>query len=253
MTASPDSAPGISSLAALLADAGRMTMLWALMDGSARPAGELALVAGLSPSSASGHLARLVDGGVLAQEARGRHRYFRIATPETAAAIEALASAVLATRELRPRLVPVSRATPIPLRHARTCYDHLAGEIAVDLFARMHDRRWIRVDGTDGLTALGVDLTQAHARRRRLVCTCPDWSERKPHLGGALGAALLSTCLDAKWLEPTREARALRVTLDFPIRRSSRVSTASVPISASRLAISRSNSFRVPPQRLRHR
>ncbi|VVE69407.1 transcriptional regulator [Pandoraea captiosa] len=214
-------APGISSLAALLADPGRMTMLWALMDGSARPAGELALVAGLSPSSASGHLARLVDGGVLAQEARGRHRYFRIATPETAAAIEALASAVLATRELQPRPVPVSRSTPIPLRHARTCYDHLAGEIAVDVFARMLDRRWIRIDGSDvtltdagsdGLTALGVDLTSARARRRRFACTCPDWSERKPHLGGALGAALLSTCLDAKWLEPTREARALRVT-----------------------------------------
>ncbi|ODP35200.1 helix-turn-helix transcriptional regulator [Pandoraea sp. ISTKB] len=216
-----DPTPGVSSLAALLADAGRMTMLWALMDGSARPAGELALVAGLSPSSASGHLARLVDGGVLAQESRGRHRYFRIATPETAAAIEALASAVLATRELRPRAVPVSRATPVPLRHARTCYDHLAGEIAVDLFSRMHDSRWIRIDGSDvaltdegvgGLTALGVDLDTARARRRRFACTCPDWSERKPHLGGALGAALLNTCLNAKWLEPTREARALRVT-----------------------------------------
>jgi len=198
-----------------------MTMLWALMDGSARPAGELALVAGLSPSSASGHLARLVDGGVLAQEARGRHRYFRIATPEAATAIEALASAALATRELRPRPVPVSRATPPPLRHARTCYDHLAGEVAVDLFARMRERRWLRIDGSDvaltdsgvnGLTALGVDLTTARARRRRFACTCPDWSERKPHLGGALGAALLTTCLHAKWLEPTREPRALRVT-----------------------------------------
>lgn len=216
-----DHAPGVSSLAALLADAGRMTMLWALMDGSARPAGELALVAGLSPSSASGHLARLVDGGVLAQEACGRHRYFRIATPEAAAAIEALASAVLATRELRPRAVPVSRATPVPLRHARTCYDHLAGEIAVALFERMRAHRWLRIDGSDvaltdagaaGLTALGVDVTSARARRRRFACTCPDWSERKPHLGGALGAALLGTCLQAKWLEPTREPRVLRVT-----------------------------------------
>ncbi|AHB07046.1 ArsR/SmtB family transcription factor [Pandoraea pnomenusa] len=216
-----DHAPGVSSLAALLADAGRMTMLWALMDGSARPAGELALVAGLSPSSASGHLARLVDGGVLAQESRGRHRYFRIATPEAAAAIEALASAVLATQELRPRPVPANRVTPVPLRHARTCYDHLAGEVAVELFARMQARQWIRVDGSDvaltdagmrGMTALGVDLSQAHTRRRRFACTCPDWSERKPHLGGALGAALLGKCLEAKWLEPTRVARALRVT-----------------------------------------
>ncbi|AJC21433.1 ArsR/SmtB family transcription factor [Pandoraea pulmonicola] len=216
-----DHAPSVSSLAALLADAGRMTMLWALMDGSARPAGELALVAGLSPSSASGHLARLVDGGVLAQEARGRHRYFRIATPEAAAAIEALASAVLATQQARPRPVPVSRATPVPLRHARTCYDHMAGEIAVDLFDRMHTRRWIRIDGSDvvltdaganGLAALGVDLDMTRARRRRFACTCPDWSERKPHLGGALGAALLHTCLHAKWLEPASEPRALRVT-----------------------------------------
>lgn len=221
MDVARDHAPSVSSLAALLADAGRMTMLWALMDGSARPAGELALAAGLSPSSASAHLARLVDGGVLAQEARGRHRYFRIATPETAAAIEALASAVLATQQVRPRPAPVSRATPAPLRHARTCYDHMAGEIAVELFARMRAHRWIRVDGSDvvltdagtsGFAALGVDLDTARARRRRFACTCPDWSERKPHLGGALGAALLSACLEAKWLEPASEPRALRVT-----------------------------------------
>lgn len=217
-------APGVSSLAALLADAGRMTMLWALMDGSARPAGELALIASLSASSASGHLARLVDGGVLAQEARGRHRYYRIATPETAAAIEALASAVQATRVQQARPVPVNRATPLPLRHARTCYDHLAGEVAVALFARMHERGWLLVDGSDGsdvvvtsdgqsgLTALGVDLVQAQGRRRRFACTCPDWSERKPHLGGALGAALLHVCLTQRWLEPASEPRALRVT-----------------------------------------
>lgn len=214
-------APGVSSLAALLADAGRMSMLWALMDGSARPAGELALLAGLSPSSASGHLTKLVEGGVLTQEAQGRHRYYRIAAPETAAAIEALANAALVTQDRKTRAVPLSRGTPLPLRHARTCYDHLAGELAVDVFARMHARRWLRIDGTEvhltdagttGLAALGVDVDAARERRRRFACTCLDWSERKPHLGGALGAALLVRALDARWVEPTQQARALRVT-----------------------------------------
>ncbi|MFJ5383240.1 ArsR/SmtB family transcription factor [Cupriavidus sp. CER94] len=214
-------APGISQLAGLLADPGRAAMLWALMDGSARPAGELALIAGLSASSTSGHLARLSEGGLLAVESRGRNRYYRLAAPEIGVAIEALATASLVSQPPRMRTVPVSRGTPPALRQARTCYDHLAGELAVGLFERMSQAGWLAVDGTridltgDGSQAmaqLGIDLVATRRKRRQFACTCPDWSERKPHLGGALGAALLETMLEKGWIEPTQASRALRVT-----------------------------------------
>lgn len=214
-------APGISQLAGLLADPGRAAMLWALMDGSARPAGELALIAGLSASSTSGHLARLSEGGLLAVESRGRNRYYRLAAPEIGVAIEALATASLVSQPPRVRALPVSRTTPPALRQARTCYDHLAGELAVGLFDRMWQAGWLAVDGTrvdltgDGVHAiarLGVDLDATRRKRRQFACTCPDWSERKPHLGGALGAALLDVMLEKGWIEPTQASRALRVT-----------------------------------------
>ncbi len=189
--------PGFSSLAALLADPGRAQMIWALMDGSARPASELALLAGVSPSSASGHLGRLVEGGVLSLEARGRNRFYRLAGPEVGQAVEALASASLALQPQR-RSLPPSHGTPSALREARTCYDHLAGELAVGVFARMLDAGWIEQEGRTlrlsatgeaGLARLGIDLAEVRRRRRQFACACPDWSERKPHLGGALGAA----------------------------------------------------------------
>ncbi|MGO4325816.1 ArsR/SmtB family transcription factor [Cupriavidus sp. 2TAF22] len=214
-------APSISQLAGLLADPGRAAMLWALMDGSARPAGELAAIAGLSASSTSGHLARLSEGGLLAVQTRGRNRYYRLATPEIGVAIEALASASLASRPTRARAVPTSRTAPAALRQARTCYDHLAGELAVALFERMARASWIAVagnaveltaSGTQGMAQLGIDLEMARRKRRQFACTCPDWSERKPHLGGALGAALLQSLMDQRWIEPTSASRALRVT-----------------------------------------
>lgn len=214
-------APGISHLAGLLADPGRAAMLWALMDGSARPAGELALIAGLSASSTSGHLNRLSEGGLLAVESRGRNRYYRLSTPEIGVAIEALASASLASQPPRMRAVPVSRAAPPALRQARTCYDHMAGELAVGVFDRMRQSGWIVVDGTavdltadgtDAMGGLGIDLGDARRKRRQFACTCPDWSERKPHLGGALGAAMLQRMLAQGWIETTATSRALRVT-----------------------------------------
>lgn len=214
-------APGISQLAGLLADPGRAAMLWALMDGSARPAGELAMIAGLSASSTSGHLARMSEGGLLAVETRGRNRYYRLATPEIGVAIEALASASLASQPPRVRVVPVSRTAPPALRQARTCYDHLAGELAVGLFERMSDAGWLIVSGSavdlsapgaEAMGQLGIDLGATRRKRRQFACTCPDWSERKPHLGGALGAALLDSLLARGWIERTDTSRALRVT-----------------------------------------
>ncbi len=191
--------PGLSRLGALLADPGRAAMLWALMDGSARPAGELGTLAGLSPSAGSAHLARLTDGGLLALEVRGRHRYYRLASPEVAASIEALAH--LAQTAAAQRTAPVvARTVPGELRHARTCYDHLAGALAVRVYERLLARDW------------RIDVAAQRRRRRHFACTCLDWSERRAHLAGALGAALLDAMLAGRWIEPAGKPRVLRVT-----------------------------------------
>jgi len=218
--------PGLSRIGALLADPGRAAMLWLLMDGTARPAGELTMIAGLSPSAASGHLARLTEGGLLALEVSGRHRYYRIATPDVAAAIEALANLAHASAPLRsPERAP--SAVPLDMRYARTCYDHLAGELAVRIFDRMLGRNWLSAgprqeegpaaldatpEGAEAFALLGIDLKAQRARRRRFACTCIDWSERRAHLGGALGAAFLDACASHGWIENTAKRRVLRVT-----------------------------------------
>jgi DNA-binding transcriptional ArsR family regulator len=215
--------PGLARIATLLADPGRAAMLWALMDGSARPAGELTMIAGLSPSAASGHLARLTDGGLLALDVRGRHRYYRIATPEIAATIEALMNVAHVTNAAAPqRLAPRPvRTVPLEMRHARTCYDHMAGEVAVEVFERLVDGGLLVRDGDtldatpEGAARLahwGVDVAALRTRRRRFACTCLDWSERRPHLGGALGAALLDSWTHSGWIERTSRPRVLRIT-----------------------------------------
>jgi DNA-binding transcriptional ArsR family regulator len=214
--------PGLSWIGALLADAGRAAMLWALMDGSARPAGELTMIAGLSPSAASAHLARLTEGGLLALEVRGRHRYFRIATPEIAASIEALANVAQVSAPQRAAPRPV-RTVPLDMRYARTCYDHMAGELSVRVFERLVERGLLTQQGSsleatpDGAARFaewGIDMAGQKTRRRRFACTCPDWSERRPHLGGALGAALLDSWSAHGWVERTERPRILRVTPD---------------------------------------
>ena len=216
----PNHFPGLSRIGALLADPGRAAMLWALMDGTARPAGELTLIAGLSPSAASAHLARLTDGGLLALEVRGRHRYFRIASAEIASTIEALANVAQATAPQRTVPRP-ARTVPVDMRYARTCYDHMAGEVAVRVYERLIDNGLLAVhgdaleatsDGTAVLAQWGIDVSQQRGRRRRFACTCPDWSERRPHLGGALGAALLDSWSSQGWVERTERPRILRVT-----------------------------------------
>ncbi|QQC63937.1 ArsR/SmtB family transcription factor [Paraburkholderia ginsengisoli] len=212
--------PGLSRIGALLADPGRAAMLWALMDGSARPAGELTMIAGLSPSAASAHLARLVDGGLLALEVRGRHRYFRIASPDIAASIEALANVAQVSAPQRTVPRPVC-TVPLDMRYARTCYDHMAGELSVQVFERLVGRGLLTLHGTtleatdDGATRFaewGIDMSVQKSRRRRFACTCPDWSERRPHLGGALGAALLDAWSAHGWVERTERPRILRIT-----------------------------------------
>jgi len=212
--------PGLSRIGALLADPGRAAMLWALMDGSARPAGELTMVAGLSPSAASAHLARLTEGGLLAVEERGRHRYFRIASPDIAASIEALANVaqVSAPQRMTPR---PARTVPVDMRYARTCYDHMAGELSVQLFERMLSHKLLNLhgntleateDGAAQLARWGIDVAGQHSRRRPFACTCPDWSERRPHIAGAVGTALCRTCFAQGWLRRIDGTRAVIVT-----------------------------------------
>jgi DNA-binding transcriptional ArsR family regulator len=216
-----DDVPGLARVAALLADPARAKMLWSLIDGTTRPAGELAYCANISAQSASGHLAKLVDGGLLAAEVQGRHRYFRIASAEVAGALEAMASLGVSSRPRSPRPPLPSPAVPVQFLQCRTCYGHLAGETAVKVLAGMLRARWLVEDGRDfELTApgrrkleeLGVDLEEARKSRRVFARTCVDLTERRAHLGGALGDALLELYLARGWVLRQRRSRIVHIT-----------------------------------------
>jgi DNA-binding transcriptional ArsR family regulator len=208
-----------AAVAGLLGHPARSAMVDALMSGEALTAGELARAAGVGPSTASEHLGRLVDGGLVTVVAQGRHRYHRIRDAEVAVALEALA------RICPPTPVRSLRAATRrdALRHARTCYDHLAGTIGVALADALADRSWLvprgddvgalvlTPDGEAGLTTAGVDVAAARASRRAFARPCLDWTERRPHVAGALGAALATTALDAGWVR-RRTGRGLAVT-----------------------------------------
>jgi len=208
----------VARIAAALGEPGRARMLFCLMDQRARTSTELALVAGVSPSTASAHLKRLKAAGLVKVHIQGKHRYYRLAGPAVAGALEKLSVLAGGSR------VPPVPATPTRLRFARTCYDHLAGALGVALYDRLRNLAWLapaRRDpdaydvtpkGTKALEALGIDVAATRAGRRRFAIGCLDWSERRCHLGGALGAALLDLALTRKWMTRERDDRALRVT-----------------------------------------
>ncbi|WP_432922966.1 ArsR/SmtB family transcription factor [Microbispora sp. CA-135349] len=207
----------IAPVAALIADGARAAMLTALLDGRALAAGELARIAGVSAPTASSHLARLLDGGLVTVVKQGRHRYYRLAGPDVARTLEVLAriSGRVAVRSLRQ-----SRQARL-LREARSCYDHLAGRVGVELYdALVRDGRLVEADGgclltvsgAEALTELGVDVERVRRARRRFAPDCLDWLERRPHLGGALGAAVLDRLLAREWLVRGTVPRALRLT-----------------------------------------
>jgi DNA-binding transcriptional ArsR family regulator len=210
----------IAAVGALLGEPVRAAMLTALIDGRALPAGELARLAGVSPATATGHLHRLVAGGLVRVRSQGRHRYHELASPEVGAAIEALSHLAppLPVRSLRQH----QKATA--LREARTCYDHLAGRLGVELRDRLLQRGALRdLDGRDHeLTAagerlvarLGVDVAQVRRRRRVWARSCLDWSQRRPHLAGSLPAAITARFLAVGWFEPRRADRGLTVPPD---------------------------------------
>lgn len=210
-----DGADGrLARIAGAIAEPARARMLCSLLDGHARTATELSAVADVSPSTASSHLARLKDEHLLRQLAQGRHRYYQLADAHVAAALEALLVVAGVPR------APFKPNTPDRLRRARTCYDHMAGQVAVQLHDRLAEQGWLcdeadgyalTAHGEQGCSALGIDVAALRRTRRRFACACLDWSERKPHIGGALGAALLQLALKKGWVEQDLDSRALAI------------------------------------------
>lgn len=206
--------PRIAFIAALIGDPARANMLTALMDGRALTASELAEAGGITPQTASGHLARLVEAGLLGVRKQGRHRYFSLSGADVANALEGLMGLAQRTGAVPSRTGPRDAA----LRHARICYDHLAGERGVALLASLRRRGFVAGEeeslrlsepGRDFLVSLGLDLPALEGRRRPLCRACLDWSERRDHLGGSLGAALFELMAERGWL-CRGEGRVLR-------------------------------------------
>ena len=211
----------IPRIANLLADPARATILWTLIDGTTRPAGELAFAANVSAQSASAHLAKLVEGGLLLSEAQGRHRYFRIANADAANLIESLASFGKSVRARTPQQPALVRAMPSQFLHARTCYDHLAGEMAVKVLQAMLKQRWLVADGhayeatrlgAEKLSALGIDPNRERKARRTFARGCVDLTQRRPHLAGVLGAELLDLYVRQGWILRTPRSRVVSIT-----------------------------------------
>jgi DNA-binding transcriptional ArsR family regulator len=209
--------PYIAEVAALVGDPARANMLTALMDGRAWTAGELAYAARVTPQTASAHLAKLVEARLLAVVPQGRHRYFRLAGTKVATMLEALAEVAA---QGAPRHRPPSRCEAA-LRQARMCYDHLAGRMAVAMVDVLIERGHLILEDEGGevtyagarfLGEFGVDLAGAATRRRHFCRPCIDWSERRQHLGGAVGAALAARALELGWVERVRDSRALTIT-----------------------------------------
>jgi len=209
----------VSGIAAAIGEPARARILYCLMDGHARTSTELAVVAGVSPSTASVHLHRLKTARLVKVLVQGKHRYYSLEGPDVANVLEGLS--VLAGNS-RDKFVP---NTPSRLCDARTCYDHIAGRVGVSLHDRFNALSWLSNGSTDAdnayeltsagikaFEALGIDIEATRALRRRFACACLDWSERRPHVGGALGAALLKVALKKRWVTQDLDSRALTVT-----------------------------------------
>jgi DNA-binding transcriptional ArsR family regulator len=206
----------LASTAALIADPARAAMLTALLDGGSMPAGELARVAGVSAQSASMHLAQLVEGGFLIASQRGRHRYYRMSKPEVAHAVESL-GAISTVQRYKPS------GADQAICYARTCYDHLAGELAIQLRAAF-ERNGLLVSsgerdyeltlrGEEFLDKWKIDANALRRSRRSFARRCLDWTERQDHLAGSLGAAICQRFLEARWIARDKQSRAVYLSL----------------------------------------
>lgn len=213
----PSPEPDISQAAALIGDPARAAMLCALFDGRELSAGELAYRAGVAPNVASSHLAKLKSGGLVCMRPEGRQRYFRLANDDVSHALEALT-----TISAPAKIVSLSQSRiSAELQAARSCYDHLAGRLGVALTDALVKRRVIRPSDLDDyetaesaegfFRTLDIDLDAVRAKRRHFARQCIDWSERRPHLAGALGAALHDTFIANRWVERNNNTRALKI------------------------------------------
>ena len=208
----------IAEVAALVGDPTRANILCALLDGRALTAGELAYSAGVSPQTTSGHLAKLTEGKLIGLVKQGRHHYYRLAGPHVGRMLETIMDvAITGPPRYRPR-----SSREEQLRRARTCYDHLAGRLGVGLTEQLCTRGHLVLADEGGevtgsgaafLAEIGVDLARVRAGRRFFCRPCLDWTERRPHLGGAVGAALAGRCFDLGWIERRRGSRGLNITL----------------------------------------
>ena len=209
--------PIIAEIAALVGDPTRATMLSALLDGRAVTASELALAARITPQTASTHLAKLTEAGLLSAARNGRHRHFRLASPRVESMIDGIVAVALEKRPRQRPLSPEARA----LGAARICYDHLAGRLSVDLTDALVARGYVVLDdeaaeittaGVRFFKQLGIDLPALRSARRRFCRLCLDWTERRPHIAGAVGAAIATRYFDLGWLARVRRSQAVLVT-----------------------------------------
>ena len=209
--------PLIAEIASLVGEPARATMLSALLDGRALTASELAFAARVTPQTASAHLAKLVEAGLLSVIREGRHRYFRLASPKIAEMLDGIVAVAL---ENRPRYRPLSRQAR-EYREARICYDHLAGRLSVGLTDFFAANEYILIGdeaaevtpaGTRFLAKFGIDLAVPSSTRRHFCRLCLDWTERRPHIAGAIGAALTRRCFGLGWTERMKHSSAVIVT-----------------------------------------
>ena len=208
----------ISQVAAAIAEPARTRMLCSLMDGHARTSTELAVIAQVGTSTASAHLARLKEDGLVKLHVQGRHRYYSLADGHVARAIEAL---MVVSNITMPQFFSTA---PDRLQFARTCYDHMAGTLAVRLHDFFIESAWLvtaasgdgmyqlTLDGEKALTGRGIEIETLRAQRRRFACGCLDWSMRRPHLAGTLGAAFLQMSIARQWVTQDLDSRALGLT-----------------------------------------
>ena len=204
-------------ISSLMCEPTRARMLWSLLDGLAYTATELALAADISPTSASNHLTKLLEAGIVKVEVQGRHRYFSFSSPEVAYAIEALANLA------KPQTTSPTKkeASPNGIRYCRTCYDHLAGFVGVQLANSLEQKGYVQKSdkiyqvsdqGWDFLAQMGIGQADFTNPRRPLARQCLDWSERRPHIAGQLGAVLLNCMLQKGWFKKVQFSRELLVT-----------------------------------------
>jgi DNA-binding transcriptional ArsR family regulator len=209
--------PLIAEIGGLVGDPARATMLTALLDGRALTATELAYAARVTPQTASTHLAKLTEAGLLTALRHGRNRYFRLASPKVVQMLDGIMAVAV---ENRPRFRPLSRQAH-ELSAARICYDHLAGRLSVALTDFFTAREYIvlgdeaaeiTTEGTRFFNEFGIDLSALSLARRHFCRFCIDWTERRPHIAGALGAAFARRCFDLGWTERMPHSRAVIVT-----------------------------------------